>query len=437
MADTSLTAPIRQLRAAQPGWARLSPETRADVLRAFAAQLEKRRKPLVAALTADTGRTRLSDAEVDDTIALIHHWAAQLPEILTDSEGRSFQPSAMAPSLKWSTQLVPYPVVGFITPWNFPLTMALIDAVPALAAGCAVIIKPSEHVPEFISPLRDTIAEVPELANICVLVRGGPETGAEMVDEVDHICFTGSVEIGRKIAIAAARRLIPATLELGGKDPAIVTASADLDVAADTILRGATTNSGQSCLSIERVYVVGDSYQPLLDLLVKKVRSLEGDDLPPLKLAKQNKNLIRQLSEAEEKGAQILFGGPSDNSPNWQQSIVSGANHDMALMREESFAPVIPVMQVHSVSEAITLANDSEYGLSAAVFAGSEEEALQIARQLKVGAVSINDCGLMVLTAEPERNAFGVSGLGGSRSGPAAIHRFLRRKALIVQQGKG
>lgn len=372
-----------------------------------------------------TGAAALADAEVTDSIALIGHWATVAPDILAEP---AFRPSRMAPGLRWSTQPVATPLVGFLTPANFPLLMALIDAVPALLAGCAALIKPSERAAALLPPLSETLARVPELAAVCALADGGPEAGRAIAGLVDHICFTGSVAAGRKVAVLAARRLIPATLELGGSDAAIVTESANVARAAPVIVAGAMANAGRSCLAIERCFAVGAAHAPLVAALVRAADALPA--LPPLD-SRQDAHVRALLADALAQGARLATGGAPAAGP-WPPVILTDVAPGMRILAEECFGPVLAVARADSTDAAIRAANDSPFGLAAAVFAGDTNEGVAIARRLNVGAVSINGCALVTRTAEPERDAFGVSGLGGGRSGLDAIRRFLRKKAIVI-----
>jgi aldehyde dehydrogenase (NAD+) len=224
------------------------------------------------------------------------------------------------------------------------------------------------------------------------------------VNQVDAVCFTGSVPTGRKVAVAAAERFIPAFLELGGKDAAIVLPSADLDAATDAILRSSAMASGQVCLALERAYVHESVYEPFVDLLVRKSEQirlnypdiLQGD-LGPLIFERQADIIDAHLDDAVRKGAVIRCGGKTENLGGGRYcraTVVTNVTHDMALMTEETFGPVTPVMSFRTVDEAVALANDSEYGLSGAVFAGTTEEAIEVAKRINAGGMSINDASL-------------------------------------------
>ncbi|HLL59451.1 MAG TPA: aldehyde dehydrogenase family protein, partial [Allosphingosinicella sp.] len=249
-----------RLRQAQAGWAARTALERAEILLRWADAIGMRLDGIVDALTEDTGRRGISRIEAEGIPRLIRRWAKDAPEMIARAEGGERLTSI--PSITARTRLVPYPLVGVISPWNFPLTLAMIDAVPALAAGCAVLVKPSEVTPRFIRPLMEATRAVPEVAAVLEVIEGDGATGAAMIERVDFVCFTGSVTTGRKVGEAAARAFIPASLELGGKDPMIVLASADPERAATTALRASVVNTGQACQSIERIYVAREIAEP-------------------------------------------------------------------------------------------------------------------------------------------------------------------------------
>ena len=432
---------VADMREHQPAWDALGIEGRSEVLSLWGAAVEERREALLEALATDTGRYSLSRGEVLGVGRRIEAWCAQAPELLADSE----QVSRVNSDVVLANQYVPYCAVGVISPWNFPLTLSLIDALPALFAGCSVALKPSEVTPRFIGPLEESIRAVPELARVFRVLPGDGETGAALVGQVDLICFTGSVATGRKVAAAAGERFIPAYLELGGKDPAMVMEGADLERAADAIARQGVLNSGQVCLSLERVYVQEGAFDEFLDLLVaraEKVRlnypDMHSGHIGPLIRDGQAAVIEEHLADAVAGGATVHCGGKIENhgGGDWcAATVLSDVNHRMKIMTEETFGPVIPVMKFSDADEGIALSNDSDYGLSAAVFAETDEEALDIARRINCGGMSINDAGLQSVTTECEKQSFHYSGLGASRMGPSGLLRFFRKKALMTQKG--
>ncbi len=431
-----------RLRAAQVKWGAAPLEHRIEVLSRWADELDAAYGPLSAADYADTGGCLISLIAPRIVAGSVRAWAADAPRALA-AAARSGTSSIM-PSISFRTQLVPYPLVGVISPWNGPLLLSMLDPVPALFAGSAVIVKPSEVAPRFTEPLMATIRAVPELAEVLTFITGDAQTGQELIGQVDMLCFTGSVPNGRKVAQACAARLIPVYLELGGKDPAVITASADLEAAATAVLRGAAFGTGQVCFSIERIYVHEDVHDEFVDILVRKAGQvklnypdIDDGEIGPFGFDRQAKIADEHLAEAVAKGAVIRAGGPSQELGGgryMRPTVLTEVNHDMLLMREESFAPFLPVMRYRTEDEAVELANDTSYGLSAAVIAGTAAEAARIGERINAGTVSLQDTFLTLFkTRDIGTNSFGDSGLGGDRTGPASILRFLRKKALLTQ----
>lgn len=431
-----------RLRAAQVKWAAAPLEHRIAVMSRWADELDKAYGPLSAADFADTGGCLISLMAPRIAVGNVRAWAADAPKMLAEA-ARSGTSSVM-PSISFRTQLVPYPLVSVISPWNGPLLLSLLDPVPALFAGSAVIVKPSEVAPRFAEPLMETIAAVPELAEVFTVINGDGRTGQELIQRVDVVCFTGSVAKGREVAQACAARLIPAYLELGGKDPAIVTASADLEQAATAVLRGAVFGTGQVCFAIERIYVHEDVHDEFVDLLVREAvhirlnfPDINDGEIGPFGLDRQARIADEHLADALAKGAHVRCGGPSHELGGghfMRPTVLTDVSHDMLVMREESFAPFMPVMRYRTEDEAVELANDTHYGLSAAVLAGTAEEAARIGERINAGTVSLQDTFLTLFkTRDIGTNSFADSGLGGDRTGPASILRFLRKKALLTQ----
>lgn len=437
-----LLAKAESLRRNQPAWALKSPEERAEVLLEWRARVEESRDALVEALVADTGRATESVLEVEAILGMLTRWAKEGPRIL------STQPDSDAsiPGMAVSGRLAPYPLVGVISPWNFPLLLGVIDAIPALAAGSAVLAKPSEVTPRFIAPLMETISAVDDLAGVITFVEGGAAVGSAMTELVDLVVFTGSVPTGRIVGEAAMRSFIPSFLELGGKDPALVLEGTDIDRASSALLWASTANSGQSCLSIERIYVQESIYDEFVEIFAAKAsalgtahESLEALGIGPLIDPQQAKVIETQFADARQKGAEFATGGQivHHGGGTWcPPTVVTNVDHSMQIMREETFGPVAPVMKIKDAAEGILLANDTHYGLSAAVFAADEETARDIATQLNFGAISINDAGLTSFLHEGEKDSFGLSGLGGSRMGPASLRRFVRRQAHLINRSE-
>ena len=441
--DVDIAEASTALRQAQAHWLALGVEGRVACLNTFADALASELGPLAEALAVDTGRTTFAQFEAAKSIELIRMWAEKSGPILDalSASGASGQ----VPSVHFEHRLIPYQVVAVISPWNVPLLLAMIDSLAALSAGCAVLLKPSEVTPRFIGPLQRALNRVPELAAAFCIVTGGPPTGQAMIEAADAVCFTGSVRTGRQVAQQAAACFIPAFLELGGKDPAIVLPDADIPLAVRAIVRSAIGMTGQACQSLERIYChesIADTFTAeLLDqlgaLTLTSTDQGEGD-IAPLIFAKQVDTIQAQVDDALSKGADCLLGGqPVHAGGIWYPpTLLTGVNHDMLIMQEETFGPVIPVVTFSDVEQAIALANDSQFGLSAAVFSADRGTAMAVAERLQVGAISINDASLTGVVNDVEKNSFQLSGMGGSRMGPAGLTRFLRKRALLIQTGE-
>ena len=426
-----------RLRSNQPEWAALTLAERITVLQRFAACIADHREALVEALSADTGRLPVAAMEIDALDGFVQRTAAEAAHALDTSPPRP----AQIPTIEGVGHRIPYGLVGNISPWNFPVILSFLDTFPALASGNAVVIKPSEVTPRWVEPMRAALARCPELAAVLDIVVGSGECGAAIVGQVDAVVFTGSVATGRKVAVSAAEHFIPAFLELGGKDPAIVLESADIDLAAQTTTFCSVQSAGQACQSLERIYVAREHYERFVQQAVVTAESLQINypDITqgvvgPFIFEPQAATVMRQLAAAKGQGAHIHCGGELLNHGGfWMRpTVVTGVDHSMQLIQEETFGPVMPIMPFDSVAEAVALANDSQYGLSAAVFAGTIDEGQAVAEQIRAGAVSVNDAALTVLIHEFEHQSFGYSGLGAGRAGDSAYTRFTREQSIMT-----
>ena len=378
--------------------------------------------------------------EFDATLGAIERWCAQAPALLTDEPTRQ----ASIPFIRVEQKRWPHPVVGVISPWNWPLLLSLIDAVPALLAGCAVLIKPSEVTPRFVQPLRRALAAVPELQAVLAYVTGGAETGQALVRSVDAVCFTGSVATGRRVGAAAMEAFIPSFLELGGKDAALVLQGADLPRAARSLAWGGMVGAGQSCMSIERVYVDATVAEEFTALLVQQVAALRlnwpdihSGQIGPIIALAQVDVVRRHLAEAQANGAKALTGGHVvQHDGGWwcEPTVLVDVTPQMAVVAEETFAAVLPVMRFNGFEDGIAQANSGQYGLSAAVFSRDLDQARAVACRLQAGAISINDSSLTALVHDGAKQSFKLSGLGGSRMGPASMARFYRQQVLLTNE---
>lgn len=439
--EADIAQQVVTLRANQPQWLALGITARVEVMAQFAKVLAEHKTVLIDALVQDTGRYHESVLEVDVVISSIERWCQQAPETLKMPAERN----GAIEFLRVKQEVVPYSVVGIISPWNFPLLLSFVDAIPALLAGSTILLKPSEITSRFVSVLSLIIEQVPSLSEVLSLVTGGGETGSAVINHSDLICFTGSVQTGRKVAQACANRFIPAFLELGGKDPAIICSDADVEKAAKALAWGSMVNAGQSCMSLERAYVHQDVAREFIDALTANVSKLthnypniEQGQIGPI-ISQQQVALVKaQLADAIAKGAKVETGGEIielGGGSYCQPTVLTNVTTDMAIAHQETFAAILPVFIVDSLETAIEQANDSDFGLSAAVFSENIALAQQLASKLEAGAISINDASLTALVHDIEKQSFKLSGLGGSRMGAESIFRFVRKKALIRNVG--
>lgn len=440
-----LGALCKKLRQGQVRWAARTLDERIAVLRRWADVITAHAQAIGDAETVDTARHRLSHEVPHMVAGGVRGWCDRAAGVI--ERNRPQGTSTIYPHVTFDTQLVPYPLLGVISPWNHPFLLSTLDAIPALVAGCAALIKPSEVAPRFIRPVMETLRDVPELAEVLAFIEGDGATGQQLIQQVDAVCFTGSIRTGRKVAVACAERFIPCFLELGGKDAAIVTASADLERAATAVLRSSVHATGQICFSTERVYVHESVHDRFVDILARKSNELElswpdprKGHLGPFTFERQAAIVDAHLDDALAQGARIVAGGKSrvhDGGHYMPATVVTGVTHAMKLMTEETFGPVTPVMAYRTEDEAVALANDSEYGLSAAVIAGDESEARRLGAQLNAGGVALQDAGITIaILRDAEKTSFNLSGLGGSRMGDNGLMRFFRKKALMVNHAQ-
>ncbi|MET8776128.1 aldehyde dehydrogenase family protein [Nocardia sp. NPDC004654] len=432
-----VAATVRELRLYQPEWEAIGPDGRKEWLLKLQDWLIDNTEHLADVLQSETSKPR-ADALIDPSFGadLIGYYARRAAKFLADDHPSPHSPLARVKKL--TTAYRPYPVVGVITPWNFPLAMPVMDVIPALAAGAAVVLKPSEVTPLSALELARGWREI-GAPPVFAVVTGAGETGAAVVGNADYIQFTGSTATGRKIAAACVERMIPYSLELGGKDPAIVLADADIDRAAHGIAFGGMFNAGQVCISVERVYVEAPVYDEFVAKLTANVKALrQGIDGRELKhdvgaLANENQvNIVqRHVEEAVAAGAKVLTGGKRTGQGTFfEPTVLVDVDHSMSCVAEETFGPTLPVMKVADEAEAIRLANDSVYGLSASVWTGDKDRGERIARQLNAGAVNINDVFANLFSYALPMGGWGLSGVGARWGGANGVRKYCRQQAI-------
>ena len=433
---------VVRARKAQLSWSQTSMAERSRIYYRLRDLLLDEGEKLADILTAETGRPR-SEVYGNELFFLcdaIGVWAKKGPYFLRPERIRPHFP--LLKSKKIISTYAPRGVIGIISPWNFPLTMTLGEALPALMAGNAVVLKPSELTPlsaNFGAEIA-TRAGLPE--NLLQVVTGYGETGAALVDCADMIAFTGSVETGKKVMLRAAERLIPVSLELGGKDPMIVLKDADLERAAGACVWGALMNSGQICTSIARVYVEAPVFQPFIDKVVARVRTVrqgasENDvDIGCMTSEEQLKTVATQVDQAVARGAKALTGGrrnPDLEGFYYEPTVLIDVDHSMRIMTEETFGPIIPIVKVGDAEEAMRLANDSRYGLSGSIFTRDASMARRLAEEMQSGSVCINDSLVPFIVADAPMGGRKNSGFG-YRHGAEGIRKFCQQKTIVTDK---
>jgi acyl-CoA reductase-like NAD-dependent aldehyde dehydrogenase len=429
-------------RAAQPEWEAYGFDGRGRILMRAQKWLMDNSAQVVETIISETGKTfeDATFAEISYAGNAFGFWANNAPEYLADEKVKSGQ--LLVKGKKLILRHRPLGLIGVIGPWNYPLTNSFGDCIPALAAGNSVILKPSEITPLTSLLMAEGLRECGLPENVFQVATGRGETGAALIEHVDMIMFTGSTKTGRKVAEAAARRLIPASLELGGKDPMIVLSDADLERAANFATYYSMQNAGQTCISIERVYVEEPVYDEFVAKVSDKVRSLRvgppqgpgSVEVGAITFPPQMQTIEDHVADAVDKGARVLAGGQSSSQGGgrfYEPTVLVDVDHTMKIMTEETFGPTLPIMKVADVDEAVRLANDSPYGLASSVFTRDTERGEQVARRIEAGATTVNDAMINYAALELPMGGAKASGLG-SRHGAGGIRKYTSQQAIVV-----
>ncbi|WP_396910755.1 aldehyde dehydrogenase family protein [Mycolicibacterium sp.] len=428
---------VAGLREAQKEWEARGAKGRAKVLARYAVWLGDHRDEIEKLLIAETGKSAMDAAQEVPLLIMILSYYIKVVEEAMAPDSRPAALPVMSIK-KIAVHYRPRPVVGIIAPWNYPVANAMMDAIGALAAGCAVLLKPSERTPLTAEVLlRGWIDS--GAPDVLALAQGAREVSEAVIDNSDYIQFTGSSATGAKVMERAARRLTPVSLELGGKDPMIVLEDADVELAANAAVWGAMFNAGQTCVSVERVYVLEPVYDQFVAATVKAVENLkvgagEGYHFGAQIDDSQVAITERHVNDAIAAGAKALTGGKRPEGPGsfYPPTVLVDVDHSMACMTEETFGPTLPIMKVATVSEAIRLANDSQYGLSASVFSKDIERAKAVALQLDCGAVNINDVISNLMCTTAPMGGWKTSGIGARFGGLDGVRKFCKQETVVA-----
>lgn len=438
MTSEDVQRAFERARAIQPAWQALGVADRARLVRRWGELMWEHQERLIQTIRAETGKTEWgAQMEVMVLDEGINYYVHHAPQWLKPQTRRSLAPVKQRGRVYYK----PYGVAGFITPWNYPLLNGFQDLVPAMIAGNTILLKPSEITPHTAIETMKLMREAGIPHDVIQVLTGDGRTGAALVEVADYVAFTGSTTTGRKIAMRAAERLIPCSLELGGKDPMIILKDANLELAASGTLVGALENSGQVCVSTERVYVEDMIYDRYLERLLHYARQLRIGPQRGLAVhvgsLTNERELLRVeafIQDAVSKGAEVIFGGkrrPDLGPLFFEPTILVNVNHTMRLMREETFGPLIPIMRVKDADEALRLANDSEYGLSGSIFTRDLKRGEQLATKIESGDVTINSTKWVFGNLSLPMGGVKNSGMG-RRNGPEGLMRFVKSQSVLV-----
>jgi acyl-CoA reductase-like NAD-dependent aldehyde dehydrogenase len=432
---------VERARAAQPAWEAAGFDARARLMLRLRQWMVANRASLVDAVVAENGKTR-EDAMLAELFYMadsLGFWAKNAEKYLGEERVKTHSPLVFG--RKVLVRYRPLGVVGVIAPWNYPITLGVGDALPALMAGNSVVIKPSEITPLATRMMVDAAREVGFPEDVFLLATGDGATGAALVDTADMIMFTGSTKTGRKVGARCGERLIPCSLELGGKDPAIVLADADLERAANVVTEWGMRNAGQICMSIERVYVEAPVYDEFVGKVEQKVRALRQGapgktgsvDVGAITFPPQADTIEAHVRDAVDKGARVLVGGHRGAGPGrfFQPTVLVDVDHSMQCMTDETFGPTLPIMKVADEEEAVALANDSTYGLGSSVFTRDMDRGKRIARRLQAGNTWVNDAIMSYLAQEAPFAGARDSGLG-HRHGAGGIRKYTQPHTILL-----
>jgi len=421
----------------------LSLAARARVVRRFHDLVLDERNRILDTIQSESGKARRDAfAEIVTVAGTARYYLANAADYLKVKRRKPAVPAITSAEIVYK----PHGIVGLITPWNYPFLLGIADAIPALLAGNAVLVKPSELTPLSANCARELFIESGLDPNLLHVFHGGADVATAVIRYVDYVAFTGGVNTGRKVAIAASERLIPFSLELGGKNPMVVLQGASLENAATGLMVGAFSNSGQTCISVERAYVQEQVYEEFMRRLIEMTRALKlgwsrswDVDMGSLINADHAGKVLNRIERAVDEGARIATGGKlrPDLGPAFiEPTILTNATDAMPISKEETFGPVVTVYPVRSAEEAITRANDSTFGLNASVWAGNQAKARTVAHQLETGSAVINSTLLIYNSFDVPMGGVKWSGIG-RRHGEHGILRYTQAQSVVSSFGTG
>lgn len=434
---------VRAAREAQGAWDQLGIDGRLKILRKFYRQLYLQRTELARLATREAGKPAAEAivAELITSLDSVKYYLRNGKKILKTHTWRHQNIALKAKRAMLVRR--PWGVVGVITPWNYPLMLVVSTIFPALLAGNSVLLKPSEHTTQIALKVGELLHGVGVPENVFQVLPGDGNAGAALLEHhVDRMVFTGSARAGRSVALAAAEKFIPVTLELGGSDPMIVLKDAALERAAAAAIWGRLINAGQTCVAIKRVFVEAAVYEAFLNIVLKGIKNVRigrgenpENELGPMIRLSQIEILEEQLQDAINKGAKVLFGGrrrPELGPQFFEPAILSDVTSDMRVMQEETFGPLLPIVPVADAEEAVRLANATPYGLSASIWTKDVGRAQKLAFQIHAGSVTINDVAFYAGAADVPYGGFKNSGIGKNH-GEAGLLDMVREQYIDIE----